>query len=293
MSTEAPTSKKSPPPPGDRQNLIWVDSHCHLDMLAKSEASDALDLARVQARLDMAFDSGVGHFLCVSVDLAKFQQMKQCVDLSPRIACSAGIHPSAEESRPDAIWQAELAQLLSHDDVVAVGETGLDYYYDSVDRSVQQARYATHIQLAGETRKPLIIHTREARDDTIALLKSEGAGAVSGVMHCFAETWEMAKQALDLGFYISFSGIVTFKNAQDLRDVAARVPLDRILVETDSPYLAPMPFRGKQNHPANVAWVGQKIAEIRGMSVEAVAEQTTENYFKLFNTAERQSHSDI
>lgn len=290
--TKSSTSATREKPPGDRQNLLWVDSHCHIDMVASSQESDTPDLERAQAVLDAAIDQGVGHFLCVSVDLSHYDRMRGCVDLSPRVACSAGIHPSTDEQRRDAVWQGELENLLADDAVVAVGETGLDYHYDTIARSVQQARYATHIQLAAETQKPLIIHTREARADTIALLKSEGAGAVSGVMHCFTETWEMAKQALDLGFYISFSGIVTFKNAADLRDVAARVPMDRILVETDSPYLAPVPFRGKQNQPANVAWVGQKIAEIRGLSAEAVAQQTTENYFQLFRHVERQPMSE-
>lgn len=282
-SSPAPTA-----PPGDRQNLLWVDSHCHIDLIAKAQEGGEVDLVRAQAVLDAALDQGVGHFLCVSVDLAKFDRMRSCVDLSPRVACSAGIHPSADEQRKDAVWQRELESLLADETVVAVGETGLDYHYDTIARSVQQSRYAAHIQLASETTKPLIIHTREARADTIALLKSEGAGAVTGVMHCFTETWEMAKQALDLGFYISFSGIITFKNAAELREVVARVPMDRILVETDSPYLAPVPFRGKQNQPAHVAWVGQKIAEIKGLSVEAVAQYTTENYFELFKHVSRQ-----
>lgn len=285
------TSSPQPNPPGDRQNLIWVDSHCHLDMVAARHTEAEPTQESVAGFIDTALSAGVGHFLCVSVDLNTYHQMTACAAVSPRVSFSAGIHPSTAEDRPEGHWQPELATLLAEKSVVAVGETGLDYHYDSIPRNVQQSRYAMHIQLALETSKPLVIHTREARPDTIALLKSEGSGSVAGVLHCFTETWEMAKQALDLGFYISFSGIVTFKNAQSLREVATKVPMDRLLVETDSPYLAPVPFRGKTNQPAHVSWVGQKIAELKSLSSEAVAQQTTENYFTLFNTVERQPSS--
>jgi TatD DNase family protein len=278
-------------PPGDRDNLIWVDSHCHLDMLRHSERKNAPDADFVRKTIDIALDAGIGHFLCVSVDLAKFEQMVRCASVSPRVSCSAGIHPSTTEERPEAVWQDQLVELVAQDQVVAVGETGLDYHYDSIPRAVQQSRYAAHIHLSVESGKPLIIHTREARTDTIALLKSEGAGNATGVMHCFTETWEMAKQALDLGFYISFSGIVTFKNAAALREVATKVPMDRLLVETDSPYLAPVPFRGKQNQPAYVSHVGQQIAELRDIPIEALAQKTTENYFQLFSGAKWQGSS--
>jgi len=283
------TSVANEQPIGSRSELIWVDSHCHLDMLKPPEhMADSTDQCQiVQEVLESAFEVGVGHFLCVSVDLKDYETMKKCVALDDRIAHSAGIHPSTDEPRKEQEWTDHLIELLEDESVVAVGETGLDFHYDTIDRSTQLSRFATQIALGRQHKLPLIVHSRQARQETLDLIRGEGGGDVAGVMHCFTESWEMAKAALDLGFYISFSGIVTFKNAQDLRDVAMKVPLDRLLIETDSPYLSPMPFRGRPNSPARVPWVGQALANLKKLDVEMLAKQTADNYFNLFSRAKR------
>jgi TatD DNase family protein len=196
-----------------------------------------------------------------------------------------GVHPEyTDAEEPDL---ARLLKLADHPKVIAIGETGLDYYWQKDKPEWQRARFRTHIRAALACNKPLVIHTRESADDTLRLLEEEGAQAVGGVMHCFTENWEIAKRALDLGFYISFSGIVTFKNALVIKDVAKKTPLNRVLVETDSPYLAPVPYRGKQNQPSYVLHVAEEIARLRGISLDEVASATTENFFRLFKTATR------
>jgi TatD DNase family protein len=201
----------------------------------------------------------------------------------PQVYASAGVHPNERDTRdPEA---AALAALARQDKIVAVGETGLDYFHGQGDLEWQRQRFRRHIRAARECGKPLIIHTRDAREDTLRIMAEEGAGEVGGVMHCFTEDWAMAERALEMGFYISFSGIVTFRNAEPLREVARRVPLPRLLVETDAPYLTPVPYRGKSNQPAYVRYVAEQIAVLRGMPLEEIARATTENFFRLFKDA--------
>lgn len=221
--------------------------------------------------------------LCVSIDLESYPAMLALVEDYPEVSVSVGVHPNDFDRREPGI--DELVALARHPKNVAIGETGLDYFHGKGDLEWQRERFRTHIRAARQADKPLIIHTRDAREDTIAIMREETARDVGGVMHCFTETWEMAKAALDLGFYISFSGIVTFKNAAALRDVAAQVPDERILIETDSPYLAPVPFRGKPNEPRYVGKVAETVAAVRGVSAEAIAQQSRANFFRLFSAA--------
>lgn len=257
---------------------MYVDSHCHLDMLTPVKESGS-----VSGVLADAAASKVTHMLCVAVDFERLPAMLALVETHANVFASAGLHPSAMvEQEPE---QADIETAASHPKVVAIGETGLDYHYDSVPREVQRERLRRHVRAAVRLGKPLIIHTRDAREDTLTILREEGADGCGGVLHCFTESWEMAEAAMTLGFYISLSGIVTFRNAESLRDVARRVPLDRLLIETDSPYLAPVPMRGKENSPAFVGHVAEAVAKERGMSVEALAQATTENFFRLFKGA--------
>jgi TatD DNase family protein len=252
-----------------------VDSHCHIDFPEFSQRIDEVLLGMAQA--------GVSHALCVSVNMEDFPQVLGLAVRYPNLFASVGVHPDHEDGiEPDA---AMLVAASDHPRIVAIGETGLDYYRRPERKQIQQARFAAHIHAARHVGKPLIVHTRSAAADTLALMKSEGAREALGVMHCFTETWAVAQEALDMGFYISFSGLVTFRNAADLRDVARRVPFDRLLVETDSPYLAPVPHRGKTNEPAFVANVANCVAEARGVPLDDVAQQTTENFFRLFDSA--------
>jgi len=209
--------------------------------------------------------------------------MLNTIDKMPKVFASVGVHPNEHDGLDPSV--EKLVELADNEKVVAIGETGLDYFRSEGDLEWQRDRFRRHIEAAKQTGKPLIIHSREAKEDTIKLLQEENAQDIGGVMHCFAEDWEMAKQAMDLNFYISFSGIVTFKSATTLQDVAKRVPLDRMLVETDSPWLAPMPFRGKTNQPAYVKYVAEYIAELRDDSVDNIATATTENFFRLFSSA--------
>lgn len=252
---------------------MFIDSHCHLDRLdfAKLGTDLAGALAAARAR-------GVQHFLCIGVDLETLPDVLAVAEAHGDVSASVGVHPLHLDSLEPEIEQ--LIELAAHPKVVAIGETGLDYHYEQESPADQQRRFRKHIEAARRTGKPLVVHTRAARADTIAILREEGATA--GVMHCFTEDWDMARAALDLGFYISFSGIVSFANAAELREVACKVPLDRILIETDSPWLAPVPYRGKTNQPAYVVDVAKVIADLRGMSVEAVGEQTTGNFRRLF-----------
>ena len=258
---------------------MLVDSHCHIDF------PDLVD--DFPGVLSRAHDSGVGHLLCVSVNLQDFPAMLQLADRSANISASVGVHPNTPLEVTEEPSVDTLVALADNPKIVAIGETGLDYYRTSCDVDRQRERFARHIRAARCVQKPLIVHTRSAAGETIELMRSEEARGAGGVMHCFGEDWDTAKAALDEGFYISFSGIVTFKNAQTLRDVAKKVPLDRILVETDAPYLAPVPFRGKTNEPAYVKHTAECLAEIRQMDLDSFADLTTENFFRLFDSAKR------
>lgn len=249
---------------------MFIDSHCHLDRLEIS----------VEEALQNAKNNDVNYFLCVCIDLDNFAEVLKIAETYPNIFASVGVHPTEKISEePTAETLIALAQ---HPKVIALGETGLDYFHQDTTPALQQDRLRNHILAAKQVNKPLIIHTRQARNDTIAILKNEKANEVGGVMHCFTEDYEMAKQAMDLNFYISFSGIVTFKNAKELQEVAQKIPLDRMLIETDAPYLAPVPYRGKSNQPAYVKHVAEYISQLRGISVEEIAKATTENFSKLF-----------
>jgi len=255
---------------------VLVDSHCHLDCIDLTDFDNSFDrlIEHTQA-------SGVEHMLCVSINLEKYPAMLEKVRSYPNISVSAGMHPMADES--DVFSTEILIELAQDEKVVAIGETGLDYYYHKGDPQWQQERFRAHIQVANEVNKPVIVHTRDAGDDTLKILREENAEVCSGVIHCFTETQNFAEQALDLGFMISISGIVTFRNADALRAIAKTIPDDRLLIETDSPYLAPIPHRGKQNQPAFVRHVAEVLAEIRETSVEAIAETSRNNFYRLFN----------
>ena len=223
--------------------------------------------------------------LCVSIDLEAYPAMQALVADYPEVSISVGVHPNEEAGQEPSLGQ--LVELAADPKNVAIGETGLDYFRSDGDLEWQRERFRVHIAAAKACGKPLIIHTRDAREDTIRVMREEQAEAAGGVMHCFTENWEMARQALDLGFYISFSGILTFRSAEDLREVARRVPLERVLIETDSPYLAPVPHRGKPNQPIYVRQVAECLAELRGLTPEALAEITRDNFFRLFPAARR------
>ena len=255
--------------------LTLVDSHCHLDF-------EPLH-ANLPQVLQNARDNGVGHMLCVAVTLEKFPAVCALARAHANIYASVGVHPNEQQGEvPSA---EDLARLALDEKVVAIGETGLDYYRSTGDMDWQRERFRRHIRAAKQCRKPLIVHTREAAADTLTILREEGAAAIGGGMHCFTETWEVAREALDLGFFISFSGILTFRNADALRAVARQVPADRLLIETDAPYLAPVPHRGRTNEPAFVRYVAECLAEVRGVTLADIADQTTRNFFALFNRA--------
>jgi len=255
---------------------VLVDSHCHLDCIDLSEFDNKFD-----ELIQQSFNANIEHMLCVSINLKQYPAMLEKVRDYPKISVSAGMHPMADET--DEFTVDYLTQLATDDKVVAIGETGLDYYYHKGDTSWQQERFRAHIQVANAVDKPVIIHTRDAADDTLSILRQENAKNCSGVIHCFTETQDFADQAMEMGFMISISGIVTFKNADALRQVAKTVPDDRLLIETDSPYLAPIPHRGKQNQPAYVQHVAETLAEIRNTSVEHIAEISRNNFYRLFN----------
>jgi len=262
-------SEPSKPP------IQLVDSHCHLDRLDLTPYDGELSKA-----IRAASEVGISQILCVCIDLENFKDILHIANTYPHVTASVGIHPNEKIQHAPSV--DELVQLADDANVVAIGETGLDYYRSGGDLTWQHDRFRMHIQAARKAKKPLIIHSRQARDDTIRIMHEESAGDVRGVMHCFTETWEMAKQAMDCDFYISFSGIVTFKNAKEIQEVAMKVPLNRMLIETDAPYLAPVPYRGKPNEPAYVRYVAECIAELRGIPLEEVALQTTQNFFDLF-----------
>ena len=252
---------------------MLVDSHCHIPMLGKE-----MDVNEVIAN---AKALGVEHMLCVSVDLETYPEILSLAEEHERIYASVGVHPNT--TMQDEVTQETLVKLAANEHVIAIGETGLDYFRSEGDLEWQRDRFRTHIKAAKSVNKPLIIHTRNVGEDITRILDEEGADEVGGVMHCFVEDWETAQKAMDMNFYISFSGIVTFKNAKEVQEVAKQVPLEQMLVETDSPYLTPMPYRGKPNQPGYTRYVAEFIAELKGISFEQVAEQTTTNFFNLFN----------
>ena len=254
---------------------MFIDSHCHLDLLAQEEGG--IDLA-----INNAKENGVDHILCISIDMSSCHKIIEIVESNSYLSASVGIHPNIEQTENFTV--EELVLLASHEKVIAIGETGLDYFRSEGDLSWQRERFRIHIEAAKELKKPLIVHTREARKDTMDILENENAESAGGIIHCFTENWETAKRALDIGFYISLSGIVTFKNARELQEVAKKLPLDRILIETDSPYLAPVPHRGKTNQPAFVKHVAEFLAELRGDSVENIAKTTSDNFHTAFPT---------
>ncbi len=254
---------------------MLVDSHCHLNF---SEFTDNMPAIRQHM-----FDSNVGHALCVSVTLDKFPEVLSLAEQYENFYASVGVHPDYEDIVEPTV--EELVHLAQHPKIVAIGETGLDYFRLTGDLEWQRERFRTHIRAAILADKPLIIHTRSAAEDTLKIMADEGANKVGGVMHCFTENLEVALAAIEMGFYISFSGIVTFKNATQIKQVAQAIPLSKILVETDSPYLAPVPYRGKTNQPAYVKHVAQEVANLRGISLDAVMQATTQNFFTLFKHA--------
>lgn len=255
---------------------MLVDSHCHINFEPLAEKIDTV--------LNNAKEQGVGHMLCVSVNMEDFPEVESLAKQHPHIFASVGMHPCEREGREPSL--EELLEIAKREHIVAIGETGLDYFrVEDEDMSWQHDRFSRHISVAKTVNKPLIIHTRNAANDTMRMLKEQGADECRGVMHCFAEDWDIAKKALDLGFYISFSGIVTFKSATNVQEVAQKAPLDRILVETDCPYLAPVPHRGKTNEPAYVYHTAEFVANLRSMDFELLAEETTKNFFNLFSSA--------
>lgn len=255
---------------------MLIDSHCHLDF-PELQADLPGVLERMRA-------NGVTHALTISTTLETFPAVHAVAKSQPNLWCTAGVHPDEQRDGREVTLE-ELVRMADDPKVVAIGETGLDYFRVEGDTEWQRERFRTHIRAARRTGKPLVVHTRAAAQDTLRIMREENAREVGGVMHCFTETWDVAEGAMALGFHISFSGIVTFKNAKDLKEVAKRVPLDRMLVETDSPYLAPVPHRGKSNQPAFVKHVAEEIANLRGISFEDVARATTQNFFRLFRHA--------
>ncbi|HHS83945.1 MAG TPA: TatD family deoxyribonuclease [Gammaproteobacteria bacterium] len=249
---------------------LLIDSHCHLDRLDDDPGSV----------LERARDAGVGTFLCVSINMENVREVIDIAHRYPDVFASVGVHPNEQHGREPEL--EELLALADDPEVVAIGETGLDYFHSKGDLEWQQQRFRRHIAAAKITGRPLIIHTRDAAEDTLKIMREEGAAEVGGVMHCFTGDWETAVSAMEMGFHISFSGIITFNSAAGLREVARRVPDDRLLVETDSPYLAPVPYRGKPNQPAYVREVAQCLAELRDSSLEHITQITTENFRTLF-----------
>jgi len=254
---------------------MFFDSHCHLDRIDLGEFDDDFDKL-----LQTIAQAGVTRMLCIGVDLESFGTMHRQIQPYDQVFCSVGVHPDYENTTEPSVER--LCELAQHDKVVAIGETGLDYFHQSGDLDWQRNRFVTHIEAARECGLPLIIHTRDAREDTIELLRQHGADQVGGVLHCFTEDWEMARAAIELGFYISISGIVTFQQAQNVRDMAQQIPLERLLIETDAPWLSPAPHRGKTNHPGRVGLVATKLAEIRDESLQTLASATYQNANRLF-----------
>ena len=255
---------------------MYIDSHCHINF------PDLVD--KLPEMFDLMVANQVSHALCISVELEKFPEIRALAEAHANVYASVGVHPDHEDCTEPTV--EELVALADHPKVVAIGETGLDYFRLTGDLEWQRERFRTHIRAARACNKPLVIHTRAAAEDTLRIMREERAGEAGGVMHCFTESMAVAEAAIEQGFYISFSGIVTFKNAKDLREVAAAIPLDRILIETDSPYLAPAPHRGRTNQPGYVKHVAEEVARVRGMTAEAVGEASSRNFFRLFAAAQ-------
>ena len=251
---------------------MYVDSHCHLDFPELA--------ADMPAVLDAMAAARVTHALCIGVNLPGWPQVHALAMAHPNLYATVGVHPDGQDTAEPTV--ETLVALAARPKVVAIGETGLDYYRLEGDLGWQRERFRVHIRAALRVGLPLVIHTRAAREDTLSIMREEDARAAGGVMHCFTEAWDVAREALDLGFHISISGIVTFRNAHGVKDVARRVPLDRLLIETDSPYLAPVPFRGKRNQPAYVPHVAAEIGQLRGTTPEEIGRATTANFFRLF-----------
>lgn len=258
---------------------MFIDSHCHLDRLDLSKHNNSLS-----ELLDDARSRGVSKMLCVGIDMNLYPAMLEAIKGQPDVFASVGIHPCHVEESP---WNEQQirAAVASNERVVALGETGLDFYYKTDTREEQIDSFANHLRLGSELNLPVIIHTRDAREDTLNVMAEHADPTTAGVMHCFTETMDMAMRSIEMGFMISFSGIITFKNAADLREVVKAVPLDQFLIETDSPYLAPVPFRGKPNQPGYVAKVAQCVADLKGVSVEEIAERSADNFHRLFPKA--------
>ncbi|MCS6765376.1 MAG: TatD family hydrolase [Candidatus Protistobacter heckmanni] len=256
---------------------MFVDSHCHLDF-PDYQGQLAAVLERMAA-------NQVTHAMCISVNLPDFPGVLALAEAHGNLFATVGVHPDNEDTPEPG--EDQLVELARHPKILALGETGLDYYRlgerSVADMEWQRERFRVHIRAAKRVGKPLVIHTRSSAEDTLAIMREEGAGEAGGVMHCFTETWEVAKAAMDLGFHISMSGIVTFKNARELQETAKKIPMDRLLIETDSPYLAPVPYRGKTNEPSYVRHVVECVADLRGVPLARLGEETTDNFFQLFN----------
>lgn len=257
---------------------MFIDSHCHLDRLKLEKYENGLDGA-----IAAATEQQVSEMLCVAIDLEHIDQVLNIAAEYSNIYASVGVHPTSYDGEEPTVDR--LVALADSENVIAIGETGLDYYYSEDMKLLQQQRFKAHLQASKQTRKPVIVHTRDAKEDTLSIIAEYGDKSVAGVLHCFTEDLDMALRAIDLGYFISFSGIVTFKNAVELQEVARSIPLERMLIETDSPYLAPVPFRGKPNEPKYVPKVAEFIAQLRGLSVEEIAEQTAANFHTLFRHA--------
>ena len=254
---------------------MLIDSHCHLDRIDLKPYQNDFACFMHEAEANQ-----IEHLLCIAIDLESYPAMLDLVAGFQQISVTVGVHPNVQDCKDPTV--DELIALGEPDNVIGIGETGLDYFRSEGDLSWQHQRFRNHISAAKKLKKPLIIHTREAKNDTLRILKEEGAEEVGGVIHCFTEDWEFAQKALDLNFYISFSGIVTFNNATAIKEAAKKVPADRFLIETDSPYLAPVPFRGRPNYPTYVRYVAEQIAELRGAPINKIAELSTKNFYDLF-----------
>jgi TatD DNase family protein len=254
---------------------MLIDSHCHLDRIDLEPYQN--DFA---CFMQEAENSQIDQMLCIAIDLESYPAMLDLVSGYPQISVTVGVHPNTQDGKDPSV--KELIALGNQDKVIGIGETGLDYFRSKGDLGWQQQRFRNHINAAKTLKKPLIIHTREAKHDTLRILEEENAGEIGGIIHCFTENWEFAQKALDLNFYISFSGIVTFNSAKEIKEVAKKVPADRFLIETDSPYLAPVPFRGKPNYPIYVRYVAEHIAELRGTTLNQIADLSTKNFNSLF-----------
>ena len=258
---------------------MFIDSHCHLDRIDLTPYHNNFAEFVTDAERQ-----GIQHMLCIAIDLESYPAMRELVEPYENISLSVGVHPNATEGREPTV--DELLELAGHRKVIAIGETGLDYFHGKGDLDWQRERFKNHIKVAKILNKPLIIHTRDAGHDALDILKQEGADQVGGIIHCFTEDWAYAEKALDLNFYISFSGIVTFKNALAIKETAQKIPAERFLIETDSPYLAPAPFRGKPNYPTYVRYVAEYIAGLRGITVAETAKLTGDNFHSLFSALE-------